>query len=84
MLLHFVKESFVSKILRLASSVSTFLKSQVAAGMESKLVVEIYAIAVGVEGDSGVGTINHLLEIIAESEIIQLPITAYILRNFQT
>ena len=52
---------------------------QVAAGMESKLEVEIYAIAVGVEGDSGVGTINHQLEIVGEADIIHLPIRAYIL-----
>lgn len=49
--------------------------------MDVKLNVELYAIAVGVEGDSGVGTINHQLEITTEAEIIYLPITAHILFN---
>ncbi|CAK8694543.1 unnamed protein product [Clavelina lepadiformis] len=51
----------------------------VAAGVDTLLEVHIYAIAVGVEGDSGVGTINHQLEIITESEILHLPISAVVL-----
>uniref|UniRef100_H2YTD8 Sperm-associated antigen 17 n=1 Tax=Ciona savignyi TaxID=51511 RepID=H2YTD8_CIOSA len=51
----------------------------VAAGMETKIEIEVYAIAVGVEGDSGVGTINHHLEIITETDIMLLPITAIVL-----
>jgi len=50
----------------------------VAAGMETSLDVEIYAIAVGVEGDSGVGTIHHQLEITTETDILVLPITALV------
>lgn len=47
--------------------------------MDTSLDVEIYAIAVGVEGDSGVGTIHHQLEIVTETDILVLPITANIL-----
>jgi len=51
--------------------------------MEKPMDIEIYAIAVGVEGDSGVGTINHQLEIITESDILHLPISANILSTFR-
>ena len=47
--------------------------------MERKLDIELYAIAVGVEGDSGVGTIYYELEIVGETETLLLPIQAYIL-----
>ena len=52
---------------------------QIAAGMKADLVIEIYAIAVGVEGESGIGAISHSLEIITEVEYLFLPITANIL-----
>lgn len=51
----------------------------VAAGMKTEIDVEIYAIAVGVEGETGVGSIRHELEIVTESDIIFLPITATVL-----
>ena len=52
---------------------------QVAAGLKAELNLELYAIAVGVEGESGVGTINHELVIVTETDILKLPITADIL-----
>lgn len=56
-----------------------YLPGPVAAGMDTLLHVECYAIAVGVEGDSGVGTINHQLEIVTETETLYLPISAIVL-----
>ncbi|XP_039272076.2 sperm-associated antigen 17-like [Styela clava] len=53
----------------------------VAAGMDTLLHIECYAIAVGVEGDSGVGTINHQMEIITETETLCLPISAIVLTS---
>eukprot|EP00794_Sanderia_malayensis_P015506 gene15506-17085_t len=63
---------------------STGLKVQynagsIAAGMSVKLNLEIFAIAVGVEGDLGAGSISHHIEIITETDIIYLPVTASIL-----
>ncbi|XP_021376816.1 sperm-associated antigen 17-like isoform X5 [Mizuhopecten yessoensis] len=51
----------------------------IAAGMKTDLECELYAIAVGVEGDSGVGSIRHDLEIVTETDILFLPITATVL-----
>lgn len=51
----------------------------VAAGMKVELNVEIYAIAVGVEGESGVGMISHNLVITTETDHLYLPITATVL-----
>lgn len=53
----------------------------VAAGMDTLLHIECYAIAVGVEGDSGIGTINHQMEIITETETLCLPISAIVLTS---
>jgi hypothetical protein len=47
--------------------------------MKTEIDVEIYAIAVGVEGETGVGSIRHELEIVTETDIIFLPIIANIL-----
>ena len=57
---------------------------QVAAGLKAELNLELYAIAVGVEGESGVGTINHELVIVTETDILKLPITADILLQQNT
>ena len=54
---------------------------QVAAGMKAELRLELYAIAVGVEGESGVGTISHALEIVTETNILHVPIQANILAD---
>lgn len=58
------------------------LLPQVAAGMKVDLCLELYAIAVGVEGESGVGAISHDLEIITETDNLYLPIRANILSQF--
>ena len=47
--------------------------------MKTELIIEIYAIAVGVEGDRGIGKVTHDLEIISETNQLMLPITANIL-----
>lgn len=47
--------------------------------MKAELQLEIYAIAVGVEGETGVGRISHNLEIITETDHLYLPISANIL-----
>lgn len=47
--------------------------------MTTDVQVEIYAIAVGVEGDRGVGQIAHNVEITTETNHILLPVTANIL-----
>ena len=52
---------------------------QIAAGMKADLNVELYAIAVGVEGETGVGSIRHDLEIVTETDVLFLPIVANIL-----
>lgn len=48
-------------------------------GLKTDLQLEIFAIAAGVTGDSGVGLITHNLEIITENDSIVVPITANIL-----
>ncbi|XP_065057686.1 sperm-associated antigen 17-like isoform X2 [Rhopilema esculentum] len=55
----------------------------VAAGMATRLDVEIFAVAVGVEGSSGVGSINHYIEIISETDNLYLPVTAAILTSHE-
>ena len=47
--------------------------------MNTKLNIEIFAVAVGVSGESGVGSIGHHIEIVGETDIIYLPVTASIL-----
>ena len=47
--------------------------------MKVDLNVEVYAIAVGVPGLKGVGSIAHTLEITSEADHLYLPITANIL-----
>ncbi|XP_022082066.1 sperm-associated antigen 17-like isoform X2 [Acanthaster planci] len=51
----------------------------VSAGMKAVLELQLYAIAVGVTGDSGQGSIGHHVEIITEMEQLYLPVTANIL-----
>ncbi|XP_038079367.1 sperm-associated antigen 17-like isoform X2 [Patiria miniata] len=51
----------------------------VSAGMKAVLELQLYAIAVGVTGDSGQGSIGHHVEIITEMEQLFLPVTANIL-----
>ncbi|XP_066289115.1 uncharacterized protein [Branchiostoma lanceolatum] len=51
----------------------------IAAGMKADLNLEIYAIAVGAEGEKGVGRIAHHIEITTETDLLYLPVTATIL-----
>ncbi|XP_078618505.1 sperm-associated antigen 17-like isoform X8 [Branchiostoma floridae x Branchiostoma japonicum] len=51
----------------------------IAAGMKADLSLEIYAIAVGAEGEKGVGQIAHHIEITTETDLMYLPVTATIL-----
>lgn len=47
--------------------------------MQTTFDIEIFAIAVGVEGNcGGVGQISHHLEIITETDILYLPVVACI------
>lgn len=45
-------------------------------------MIEVYAIAVGVEGGSGVGSISHNVEIVTESDHLYLPVKATVLTAF--
>jgi hypothetical protein len=47
--------------------------------MNTKLDIEIFAIAVGVVGESGVGQVGDHVEIVTETDIIYLPVYANIL-----
>jgi len=51
----------------------------VAAGMNTVLDVEIFAVAVGVVGESGLGHVGHHVEIVTETDILYLPVTATIM-----
>ncbi|XP_031553104.1 sperm-associated antigen 17-like isoform X2 [Actinia tenebrosa] len=55
----------------------------VAAGMNTKLDIEIFAVAVGVVGDSGVGQIGHHVEIVTETDVIYLPVYATIMTAYE-
>lgn len=52
--------------------------------MNTVLDVEIFAVAVGVVGESGSGHVGHHVEIVTETDILYLPVTANILSNFVT
>ena len=47
--------------------------------MSTVLDVEIFAVAVGVVGESGMGHVGHHIEIGTETDILYLPVTANIL-----
>ena len=47
--------------------------------MSTVLDVEIFAVAVGVVGESGIGHVGHHIEIGTETDILYLPVTANIL-----
>ncbi|KAM7180773.1 sperm-associated antigen 17 [Macrochelys suwanniensis] len=46
----------------------------VAAGLQAELEIEIYAMAIGVEGTEGSGEISHRIEILTERETLLLPV----------
>ncbi len=52
---------------------------QVAAGLTRKLSVEVFAMAVGATGDQNCGQVSHDLEIVTETDVMHIPITADIL-----
>ena len=47
--------------------------------MNTCLDVEIFAVAVGVVGDTGIGHVAHHVEIVTETDILYLPVHASIL-----
>lgn len=47
--------------------------------MAARLDVEIFAVAVGVEGAAGVGSVGHHIEILTETDALYLPVVASIL-----
>jgi hypothetical protein len=51
--------------------------------MKGEINIEIYAIAVGVEGGRGVGQIQHSLEIITETDQLLLPIKASVMTAYE-
>nr|XP_022292317.1 sperm-associated antigen 17-like isoform X8 [Crassostrea virginica] len=55
----------------------------IAAGMRLELNVELYAIAVGVEGEMGVGSVRHDLEIVTQTDVLFLPISATVLTAYE-
>ncbi|XP_067947410.1 sperm-associated antigen 17-like [Watersipora subatra] len=56
-----------------------FVPGPIAAGMKAELKLELYAIAIGVIGDSGTGFLSHDLEICTETDLIYLPVRANVL-----
>lgn len=56
---------------------------QVAAGMSKSLIVEIFAMAVGVVGECGVGSVQHEVEIVSEAAVMYLPVKANILYSMK-
>ncbi|XP_026569018.1 sperm-associated antigen 17 [Pseudonaja textilis] len=50
----------------------------VAAGLQTVLEIEIFAMAIGVEGDEGLDKLSHQIEIQTETEILFLPVEANI------
>ena len=55
---------------------------QIAAGMSKEISLEIFAVAVGVEGDSGIGQVYHKLNIITDLGTLLLPIIASIFLRY--
>ncbi|XP_060124850.1 sperm-associated antigen 17 isoform X2 [Zootoca vivipara] len=54
----------------------------VASGLQTDLEVDIYAMAIGVEGSEGAGEVSHRIEIYTETETLFLPVEANILYCF--
>ena len=47
--------------------------------MKVQLDVEIFAVAVGAVGNAGIGSVEHVLEITTETNVLFVPIRANIL-----
>ncbi|KAF7238117.1 Sperm-associated antigen 17 [Varanus komodoensis] len=60
----------------------SYTPGPVAAGLQTELEVEIYAMAIGVKRDEGMGRIFHKIEIYTETETLFLPVEANILYYF--
>ncbi|XP_044129987.1 sperm-associated antigen 17 [Bufo gargarizans] len=57
----------------------TYTPGPVAAGMQTRLDVELFAMAVGLEGPEGAADCSHCIEVQNEVETLYLPVTATIL-----
>ncbi|KAM9320419.1 sperm-associated antigen 17 [Gastrophryne carolinensis] len=57
----------------------TYSPGPVAAGMHTRLEVELFAMAIGLEGPEGAAESSHCIQIQSEAETLYLPITANIL-----
>ncbi|XP_061493818.1 sperm-associated antigen 17 isoform X2 [Rhineura floridana] len=57
----------------------TYTPGPIAAGLQTELEIEIYAMAIGVEGDEGSGEVFHQIEIYTETETLFLPVEATVL-----
>nr|DBA34630.1 TPA: hypothetical protein GDO54_002176 [Pyxicephalus adspersus] len=57
----------------------TYTPGPVAAGMQTWLDVELYAMAIGLEGPEGAAECSHCIEIQTEVETLFLPVTATVL-----
>ncbi|XP_044305643.1 sperm-associated antigen 17 [Varanus komodoensis] len=57
----------------------SYTPGPVAAGLQTELEVEIYAMAIGVKRDEGMGRIFHKIEIYTETETLFLPVEATVL-----
>ncbi|CAN2387709.1 axonemal central apparatus assembly, partial [Pristimantis euphronides] len=57
----------------------TYTPGPVAAGMQTRMDVELFAMAVGVEGPEGTADFSHCIEVQSEVETLFLPVTANIL-----
>ena len=42
------------------------------------ITLELFAVAVGVEGNAGIGQVSHHLEIVTETDVLHLPVIASI------
>ncbi|XP_063812949.1 sperm-associated antigen 17 [Pseudophryne corroboree] len=57
----------------------TYTPGPVAAGMQTRFGVELFAMAIGLEGPEGVAEYSHSIEIQSEVETLFLPVTATVL-----
>ncbi|XP_067320442.1 sperm-associated antigen 17 [Anolis sagrei] len=60
----------------------SYIPGPVAAGLQTELEIEIFAMVIGAEGDEGSGEIFHRIEICTENETLFLPVEANILYCF--
>ncbi|OCT93579.1 sperm-associated antigen 17 isoform X2 [Xenopus laevis] len=59
----------------------SYTPGPVAPGMESELQVELFAMAVGLDGPEGAAEWSHCIEIQSQTEILFLPLTATVLTD---